>query len=430
MRVLVLGAYGLIGKAVSIHLSKTGYDVVGLARSEKKGRALVPDIDWIGADISTLVTPESWRPKLRGIDVVVNASGALQNGSRDRLAAVQRDAIIALGRACEAEGIQRLVQVSAPRAETTATTEFLRTKAQADEALLESSLDVVVLKPGLVLAPTAYGGTGLLRVLAAVPVVQPMVLPDAKVQSIWIDDLAKAIVIAVRGEVPKGAYDLGEESGHSLEDTILRFRSWLGFSKPKAILRLPLWLGYTISKFADAAGWLGWRSPLRTTALKVLEEGVVTDASRWTEWSSTRFRSLDQFLSEMPATAQERIYARAQLVFPILLTLLSTFWIISGVIGLFRLNAAAEILQPQISDTLARTFVVSGSLVDIIIGAGLLVRNWVRGAAIASVIVALAYMIAGTIVTPHLWLDPLGPFVKIIPALGMGLIVASLAEER
>ena len=430
MRALVLGAYGLIGKAVSEHLFRSGLKVTGLARSGRKGRTLVPEIDWLSADISQLVTPEAWNPFLKDIDVVVNAAGALQNSFKDRLGAVQRDAIIALGDACERAGVKRLIQISAPGAEQTASTEFLRTKAEADTALLQSSLNVVVLKPGLVIAPTAYGGTALLRMLSAFPMVQPMVLADTKVQTVWIGDLVLAVEKSVQGDVPKGTYELGETNGQSLKETILKMRGWLGFAVPRAVIRLPTWFGYFLGRFADLAGWFGWRSPLRTTALKVLEKGVVTDPSNWQRIGGSPMRPLEDTLRQMPSTAQERVYARAQLAFPIILLMLSVFWIASGIIGFLRHDVATEVLRPQFSAALSSAFVMSGSVVDVLIGLGLLVRRWVRPAAILSILVALGYMLAGTVFTPQLWLDPLGPFVKILPAIAAGLCVAALAEER
>ena len=39
MRVLVLGGYGLIGLEVSKRLQRDGHDVVGLARSARRGQA-------------------------------------------------------------------------------------------------------------------------------------------------------------------------------------------------------------------------------------------------------------------------------------------------------------------------------------------------------------------------------------------------------
>src|SRR5688572_31798790 len=107
MRVLVLGAYGLIGSAIAARLAEDGHEVVGLGRSVAFGKRVLPHIAWTGADLSTLVTAESWTPHLGGIDAVVNASGVLQDGARDRVRRTQSDAIRALVSACETQGVRR-----------------------------------------------------------------------------------------------------------------------------------------------------------------------------------------------------------------------------------------------------------------------------------------------------------------------------------
>jgi nucleoside-diphosphate-sugar epimerase len=113
MRVLVLGAYGLIGSAIADRLLAAGFKVAGLGRSIEAARRARPEIDWRSADVSTLLRPEDWAPYLRDVDAVVNAVGALQDGGRDDVAAVQRDAMIALYTAAESAGVTGFVQISA-----------------------------------------------------------------------------------------------------------------------------------------------------------------------------------------------------------------------------------------------------------------------------------------------------------------------------
>jgi uncharacterized protein YbjT (DUF2867 family) len=161
--ILILGGYGLIGREITAACLAAGHKVTGAGRSPETGRRLIPDADWIGIDLNEATLAAHWQPHLQGIDIVINASGALQSGGRDDLAKIQRDAIRALTIACEKAGIKTFVQISAPGATPDAATEFMATKGAADETLRASSLDWVILKPGLVIAPTAYGGTSLLR---------------------------------------------------------------------------------------------------------------------------------------------------------------------------------------------------------------------------------------------------------------------------
>lgn len=430
MRVLVLGGYGLIGLETMRRLRVAGHEVIGLGRSVEKGRSASPDMRWIAADIATLTTPHAWAAHIDGVDAIVNASGALQDGARDSLRSAQQDAIVALIDACEGKAI-RFIQISAPGAELDANTAFMRTKAVADAALRASALDWTILKPGLVISANAYGGTSLLRMLAATPVVQPLVLGDARVQIVAASDVADAVVLALGGKTPaRRDYDLAASETHTLRDVVSKFRAWLGFKPPVMRLELPRALGFALARGADLAGWLGWRSPLRTTALRVLSDGIICDGAAWEAASERRLKSLDETLAALPATAQERLYARAQLVLPILILTLSAFWIASGVIGFFQRGAAARVLDGALAPEQAMLFVLGGAVADLAIGIGLLLRPFTRVAALGAIAVSIAYLIGATLLTPHLWADPLGPLVKIFPSMALALAVAALTSER
>ena len=432
MRVLVLGGYGLIGLEIVRRLRADGLDVTGMGRSAAKGARAAPGIAWIGADIATLTTPESWRAHLAGVDAVVNASGALQDGLRDNLVAVQDEAIRALIVACAQYGVHRFVQVSAPGADVAAETAFMRTKGAADTALKASALGWTIFKPGLVISANACGGTQLLRMLAAFPVVQPLVLGDARIQTVAADDVADAVSFALMNEqtTTRRAFDLVESGSHRLRDLVSAFRAWLGFAAAKWRLELPAALGFAIAHCADLAGWLGWRSPLRSTALRVLAHDVAGDASAWGAVRGRSLKSLDETLRALPATLQERVSARAGLVFPLLVVTLAAFWMASGLIGFWQTDEAARVLAGAVAPATAMTLVLAGSALDLCIGAGLLVRRFTRAAALASIVVSLGYLGSGTWLTPHLWADPLGPLVKIFPVMALALAVAALAEER
>jgi len=430
-RVLVLGAYGLIGLEIVRRLRTSGHDVVGLGRSIATGQRLIPEIAWIGADLATLTTPDAWRPYLHGIGAVVNASGALQDGARDNLAVSQSLAIRTLIAACEEAGVTRFIQISAPGADPAARTAFLRTKGEADAALRASPVDWLILKPGLVIGANAYGGTALLRMLAAFPFVQPLVLGDSLVQTVAAEEVAAAVAMALAGTVPMRAdYDLMEDTPQTVRNIVGQFRRWLGFATAWATLDLPVWIGQAVAKFADTAGWLGWRSPLRSTALRVLSDGVTGDPGPWKRATGRTCRSLRDTLAALPNTAQERVFARARLVFPVLLVVLSIFWLASGVIGIIQREAAARLLDGVLPAPSVNALVLAGGAIDIAIGMSLIVRSWARRAAIAAIVVSFGYLLAGTVLTPWLWADPIGPFVKVLPGIALALAVAALMEER
>jgi nucleoside-diphosphate-sugar epimerase len=73
VKVLVLGAYGLIGREITRELLCRDIEVVGLGRSAARSRRLFPRAEWIGADLGELADPADWAARIDGVDGVVNA---------------------------------------------------------------------------------------------------------------------------------------------------------------------------------------------------------------------------------------------------------------------------------------------------------------------------------------------------------------------
>jgi uncharacterized protein YbjT (DUF2867 family) len=405
--ILVIGAYGFIGSAIARKLAGSGHPVRGFGRSAARGRRVLPGIDWVGGDLRDMTTPQDWVAVLDGVITVVNAAGALQDGARDSLDAVHDTAIRSLLAACTAQGVQRFIQISAAGAGHGATTEFFRSKAR-------------------------YGGTALLRGLSAFPLVQPVILGGAPVQTVALADVARAATLAAEGKLPPGTEaDLITPEPQPLRETLAEFRRWLGFAPARREIALPGWMARAAAIVADTLGWLGWRSPMRSTALAALAGGVCGNPAPWRALTGETLPGLRDTLAAFPATVQERRFARLYLAMPLAVAALSLFWLASGLVGLWQWRAAAAVLAPAgLPGGLAPALVWAGAGLDIALGLAVLVRHWARAACFGMAGLGGAYLALGTFLTPWLWADPLGAFLKVIPGIVLALIAAALLEER
>ncbi|TWB34102.1 SDR family oxidoreductase [Nitrospirillum pindoramense] len=435
MRVLVIGAYGLIGTYVVARLLAEGHAVTGTGRDITGPARQTPQVRWVRVDVAT-ATVEGWLPLLADVQAVVNCAGALQDGPRDDLAAVHRDGVARLVAACVRQGVRRLVHISAAgvaahRALGVQGDRFNDTKLATEDLLRASNLDWIILRPGLVLAPAAYGGSALLRGLAALPVVTPVVHADATVQVVAATDVTRAVALAVQPDTPaRRAIDLVHPQAVTMADLVGTLRRWLGL--PAARLgRLPPGVARLAARGADALAWAGWRSPLRTATLDQLRAGIAGDGHAMERELAIRPLSLADVLTAYPAGVQERWFAKSYFLKPAMLAMLAIFWIASGLIGLCRVPEATAVLSvagmPQTPATLA---VLLGSAVDIALGVGVVFRRRAKAALLGMVAVSGAYMAGGTLWRPDLWLDPMGPFLKTLPAAMLALAALALLDER
>src|SRR5690554_2289895 len=167
MRVLLLGATGLVGRRLAELMSQAGHRLVLGVRDRARAPAGAEVVD---VDFARDHACSDWLPRLAGIDAVVNAVGIVSQAPGRGFDAIHVRAPLALFEACGRARVGRVVQLSAIGADPDAAAGYLRSKGLADRALLASGLSAVVVQPSLVFAPQG-ASTRLFAALAALPVV-------------------------------------------------------------------------------------------------------------------------------------------------------------------------------------------------------------------------------------------------------------------
>lgn len=427
MRILIVGAAGLIGSAIAARLVSDGRAVTGLAR--RAVPADTPALHWVKGDITRMSTAD-WSRTLVGIDAVVNCAGILQDMPGDSSRAVHVDAVANLLAACRAAGIGRYVHLSAIGVERGAVSPFSAYKSEGDRLVSGSGLNWVILRPSLVLGRRVYGGSAAIRALAASPLAPE--LPDlGPIQTVQLDDVASTVAFFVRPDSPSGvALDLTGRETLALPEIIALYRRWLGWP-PARRIPLPVWAASTVYKLADFASVLGWRPPLRSTSRLELARGIVGDPSRWTELSGIAPRTLAAALAAEPPGVEQRWFARLYFLKAALIVVLSLFWIATGAIAMGPgYQGGLNLLREAGAGTLAAPAAIAGALADIAIGLAIAIRRWSGPALWAAVALSALYLILGTLLLPRLWSDPLGSLVKIVPIILLHLVAIAIREDR
>jgi uncharacterized protein YbjT (DUF2867 family) len=428
-RIVVIGATGLIGSHVVAALSAQGAGITGVARNVGGWRARRPDIDWRALDLARADAGQ-WREAIEGAEAVVFCAGALQDGPMDDLSATHERGLKALVAACEAEGLQRFIHFSAMGVDRATLTEFSRSKRAGDEALMASRLDWVILRPSVVLGGPVYGASALVRGLAALPLLP--VMPDtAPLRPVALEDVVRTVAFFLRPEAPaRVAIDLSGPETVDFTELVAQHRRWLGW-RPARRMALPRWAAALAYRLGDLVALLGWRPPVRSTARREIARGAAADNEEWLRLTGFQPSMIGARLDARPASVQERWFARLYFVKPIIFGSLALFWVGSGIaslgpgyaqgIGMMREGGAQE---------LAPFAVIGGGVADLLVGIGIAWRPQARLALVACIAVSLLYAVAGTLVTPWLWLDPLAPLLKIAPVIALHLAALAILGDR
>jgi uncharacterized protein YbjT (DUF2867 family) len=435
-KILVLGASGLIGRFVTDDLRLRGFAVFGVARqfsSSQRTSASDLELQVMAMDAAALAR----LLREREIDVVVNCLGVLQDGPGSDTGAVHRDFVARLLVAIGDSGrAVRLVHISIPGTANDDRTAFSQTKREAERLIAASGIAYAILRPGFVVAPAAYGGSAMLRALAAFPLTLPADESATPFQPVAVEDIAATVAwLAARdtddASTRAVSWDLMQPQPVTLAGVIEQFRWSFGTSSWPRIT-LPAFLLDLGARLGDLSSRLGWMPPMRSTAIAELRRGVAGDPAGWMEATGIVPKTLAQAVGGHAATIQDKWFARMFLVKALVIASLALFWLASGFIALVISFPATKaiLLSHGFPASIAAPFAAITSLMDMSVGLLIAFRRTCAVGLIAGMLVSLGYMAGTALLTPDLWIEPLGALVKTGPAIVLMLVALLTLDNR
>jgi uncharacterized protein YbjT (DUF2867 family) len=427
MRVLVAGASGLIGGEVCGALFARGHYVVALARPGARRLPMGPEP--VHRDLAR-TTEADWSHLLAGVDAVVNCVGVLQASATDAPEAAHASGPARLFAACEAAGVRRVVHFSALGVDRGAVSSFSASKAHGDAALMARDLDWVILRPSVVLGRPVFGASALFRGLAALPWV-PRASDAGPLQVVQLEDVVATVVQLVEAPEPaQVTLELVGPERLSFDEVVAQYRRWYGW-RPARIVALPPALFGLSYRLGDIAAWFGWRPAVRSNARREIVRGAVGDPAEWRRVTGIEPRRLGDALSASPPSVQDRWFAQLFFLKPATFVVLSLFWMATGIVSIGPgYDIGVEHMLKGGAGPLSGPSVIAGGLADFAIGIAIAFRRTARAGLYGALAVSLFYAFAGTAIRPELWIEPLGPMLKIAPIVVLNLVALAMLEDR
>lgn len=413
MRVLVTGATGLIGSALVGVLLERGHTPVPAVRDMEAARARWPQLQPVQVDFTRDHDADAWRPRLRGIDAVVNAVGILRERGAQTFEALHVRAPAALFEACAAAGVARVVQISALGADAQAASGYHLSKRTADAHLLSLPLQACVLQPSLVFAPSG-ASAGALLAGASLPLIPLPGDGRQPVAPVHLDDVCAAVVAALEAAPPPRCVAVVGPQCIALREYLALLRAEMGLGRARfAPVSMPL--VRTASRLL--ARLPGSLADAETVAM--LERGNCADADALSDLLGRAPRPVAAFVpaSEAPALRRQ---ARLHWLLPLLRVSIASMWIVTAIVsfGVYPVEASHALLaRTGLTGTLADLALYGAAALDLALGVALLLPINRRPVYLVQIALILGYTAIISVALPEYWAHPYGPVLKNLPIL-------------
>lgn len=276
MTISVTGATGFLGGHLIKRLLIDGHKVRTLVHRRRPDPALESQIV---AGTGSVNDIESLRNAFEGAETVCHLVGLITETRTQTFEEIVAQGTANVVEACRQAGVRRLLYISAIGTAAKAASKYHRTKYVAEQAVVSSGLEYVILRPSVIFGPGDGFITmldGLIRLSPVTPIIGT---GRYKLQPVFIDDLVEVMVRSMTSDVGLGRIIEigGPEKLEFLQ--ILNIikqvtgRRRLNLHLPPAFMKLVARLMEVVMKPA----------PITTDQLLMMEAGNVVESSETIE---------------------------------------------------------------------------------------------------------------------------------------------------
>lgn len=250
--VTIYGGSGFVGRYIARRMAKEGWRVrVAVRRPNEalfvRGYGAVGQVEPVLCNIRD---DNSVRAALAGADAVVNCVGIMNRSGKNTFDTVQVEGAGRIARLAAQAGVPRLLHLSAIGADAKSHSDYARSKAEGEAAVLGAYPAAVILRPSVIfgIEDSFYNALGAL--VRAAPLV-PVVAAATRLQPVHVDDVAEAAVIALTDQSVAGVYELGGPEVVTMRQAVEQVVSVVG--RKRVLLSVPAFLAWLPATALDLA---------------------------------------------------------------------------------------------------------------------------------------------------------------------------------
>lgn len=278
--VTIFGGSGFVGRYIAQAMARRGWRVRVAVRRPNEALFVKPYgvVGQVAPVQANIRDDESCRRAIRGATAVIYSVGVLFSAGRNTFRAVQAEGPGRVARIAAEEGVKRLTLISAIGADAGSPSEYARTKAQGETAVLAAFPAAAILRPSIVFGPEDAFFNRFAAMARLSPII-PLVGGSTRFQPVYVADVAEAAARTAAGERAPGVYELGGPRVATFRELIATMLTVI--RRRRLILEIPMWIAKIQGAVLGQLARVGLTPPItKDQVLLLARDNVVAPGAK------------------------------------------------------------------------------------------------------------------------------------------------------
>jgi uncharacterized protein YbjT (DUF2867 family) len=203
--VTVFGGTGFLGRRVVGHLRNADFAVRIASRHPPASGGNAPGIEVVRADVDDDASVET---AISGAWAVVNAVSLYVERGTHTFRSIHVEAAERVATMARRAGAERIAHLSGIGADARSASRYIRSRGEGEVAVRRAYPSAILIRPAVMFGPGDAFVTPLSKMLRHAPVFPLFGRAETRLQPAYVEDVAEAIVCALRAPAAAIAYEL------------------------------------------------------------------------------------------------------------------------------------------------------------------------------------------------------------------------------
>lgn len=248
--VTIFGGSGFVGRYITHRMARSGWRVRVATRRPHEAIFVKQfgDVGQVEPILANIRDEESTKRAIAGADAVINCTAISYQSGKQKFETIHVEAAGRIARLAAAEGISKLIHISALSADENGPSEYGRSKAAGEEAVRDAFPNATIVRPSVVFG-TEDKFFNRFAALSRLTPILPIVGADSKFQPVYVEDIAVVVEKIATNGISGKVFELGGPDVATFRQLMEKMLDVI--QRKRLVISVPTWIARTKAWFFE-----------------------------------------------------------------------------------------------------------------------------------------------------------------------------------